>query len=118
MREIVGDMIVRWVWNSFGPASVDACSTSFAHFERQVDLVSVWIKTEMNNTSDFLLDHNVGFFTVPDYAVFVVMLSISTGIGVYFGCFGQNEQSTEEYLLGGRQMKTLPIAISLIASWV
>lgn len=54
-------------------------------------------------------------FTAIDYAVFVTMLAISAGIGVWFGCFNKGEQTTEEYLLGGRKMKTIPIAISLIA---
>lgn len=59
---------------------------------------------------------NEHVFGAADYTVFTVMLGISTAIGIYFGCFGQNSQSTEEYLLGGRKMKTIPIAISLIAS--
>lgn len=54
------------------------------------------------------------FFTV-DYVVFCGLLSLSMGIGVYFGYFSKSEHTTEEYLLGGRKMKTIPIAISLIA---
>lgn len=54
-------------------------------------------------------------FTAIDYAVFGAMLAISAGIGLWFGCFNKGEQTTEEYLLGGRKMKTIPIAISLIA---
>uniref|UniRef100_A0A182W0T7 Sodium/solute symporter n=1 Tax=Anopheles minimus TaxID=112268 RepID=A0A182W0T7_9DIPT len=58
-----------------------------------------------------------GEFSVEDYTVFTIMLGISTAIGVYFGFFQkQKNQTTEEYLLGGRKMKTFPIAISLIAS--
>lgn len=70
----------------------------------------------MLNISENVHAINEHTFGGADYTVFAVMLSISTAIGIYFGCFGQNEQSTEEYLLGGRKMKTLPIAISLIAS--
>lgn len=55
---------------------------------------------------------NFGFM---DYAVLFVILSVSLGIGFFFGCFGNANKSTEEYLLGGRKMKTIPIAISLIA---
>lgn len=55
-------------------------------------------------------------FGMVDYSVFGIMLSISLGIGIYFGFFGQSSKTTEEYLLGGRKMKTIPIAISLIAS--
>lgn len=55
------------------------------------------------------------FFTAIDYGVFALMLGISAAIGLYFGCFSGTEQTTEEYLLGGRKMKTIPIAISLVA---
>lgn len=55
-------------------------------------------------------------FGTVDYAVFVVTLSLSAGIGVYFGFFRKGEDSTEEYLHGGHKMKVIPIAISLIAS--
>lgn len=50
-----------------------------------------------------------------DYVVLCGLLSLSMGIGVYFGYFSKSEHTTEEYLLGGRKMKTIPIAISLIA---
>ncbi|XP_050086804.1 sodium-coupled monocarboxylate transporter 2-like [Anopheles aquasalis] len=58
-----------------------------------------------------------GQFSIEDYTVFTIMLGVSTAIGVYFGFFQRKtNQTTEEYLLGGRKMKTFPIAISLIAS--
>lgn len=59
---------------------------------------------------------NPTVFGTVDYSVFILTLSISAAIGVYFGFFKKSSGSAEEYLLGGRQMKTLPIAISLIAS--
>lgn len=52
-----------------------------------------------------------------DYVVFGALLMVSMAIGVYFGYFSKSEQTTEEYLLGGRKMKTIPIAISLIARY-
>ncbi|EDV90552.1 GH14123 [Drosophila grimshawi] len=55
-------------------------------------------------------------FQTTDYIVFAFMLSISAGIGVYFGFFNTGEDTTEEYLMGGKRMKTIPIAISLVAS--
>ncbi|XP_065372256.1 sodium-coupled monocarboxylate transporter 2-like [Calliphora vicina] len=55
-------------------------------------------------------------FSTIDYIVFVLMLSISAGIGVYFGFFSKSKNTTDEYLMGSKQMKTIPIAISLIAS--
>ncbi|KAH8257753.1 hypothetical protein KR038_000118 [Drosophila bunnanda] len=55
-------------------------------------------------------------FTSTDYAVFALMLGISASIGVYFGFFAKGADTTEEYLMGGKRMKTIPIAISLVAS--
>lgn len=54
-------------------------------------------------------------FSAIDYGVFSTMLLVSTAIGIYFGYFDGKAKTTEEYLLGGRNMKTIPIAISLIA---
>uniref|UniRef100_A0A1I8PAT2 Sodium/solute symporter n=1 Tax=Stomoxys calcitrans TaxID=35570 RepID=A0A1I8PAT2_STOCA len=55
-------------------------------------------------------------FGTIDYIVFVFMLLTSAGIGVYFGFFSKSKNTTDEYLMGSKKMKTLPIAISLVAS--
>ncbi|KAH8418032.1 hypothetical protein KR222_010824 [Zaprionus bogoriensis] len=55
-------------------------------------------------------------FQSTDYIVFAFMLSISASIGIYFGFFDKSADTTDEYLMGGKRMKTLPIAISLVAS--
>jgi len=57
-------------------------------------------------------------FGLTDYTVFIVMLSISAGIGVYFGFFAKAKNTTEEYLRGGKKMQALPIAISLVSRYV
>lgn len=57
-------------------------------------------------------------FGLPDYLVFVVMLIICALIGVYFGFIEKKSKKSEEeadYLVGGRQMKVVPITMSLIA---
>lgn len=59
-----------------------------------------------------------GTFTGFDYFLFILMLSVSMGIGIYFGFFDGKEKTTEEYLMGGRRMKTIPIAISLVARYL
>ncbi|KOB72498.1 Uncharacterized protein OBRU01_12141 [Operophtera brumata] len=46
-------------------------------------------------------------FTVVDYVFFVFMLAICGGIGVYFG-FVKKQRSTQDYLMGGRNMKLVP----------
>lgn len=60
----------------------------------------------------------VAHFTLIDYSVFSALLAISFAIGLYFGIFSKGNQSTEEYLHGGRKMRPLPIAFSLIARYV
>ncbi|XP_032597427.1 sodium-coupled monocarboxylate transporter 1-like [Drosophila grimshawi] len=55
-------------------------------------------------------------FGLTDYSVFILMLSISASIGIYFGFFAKAKNTTEEYLRGGKKMQTLPIAISLVSS--
>lgn len=61
-------------------------------------------------------------FGMPDYLVFVVMLVICALIGVYFGFIEKkpHKKGDEEsdYLVGGRQMKVIPITMSLIARYV
>ncbi|XP_046853456.1 sodium-dependent multivitamin transporter-like [Xenia sp. Carnegie-2017] len=56
-------------------------------------------------------------FHVADYVVFGLMLLISAAIGIYHGCTGGKQRTTNEYLLGNRSMKTFPITMSLLASF-
>jgi Na+/proline symporter len=53
-------------------------------------------------------------FGLADYVVFVSMLLVCALIGVYFG-FCAGKVSEAEYLMGGRNMQTLPVALSLVA---
>lgn len=53
-------------------------------------------------------------FGLADYSVFVSMLLICAVIGVYYG-FCAGKVSEAEYLMGGRNMQTFPVALSLIA---
>lgn len=50
-----------------------------------------------------------------DYVLFVLILGLSSAIGVYFGCFGNKQSTIKEYLLGDRTMTAVPIAFSLVA---
>lgn len=49
-----------------------------------------------------------------DYALFSLLLLVSVLIGVYFGFFSKQD-STTEYLLGGKRMGCFPVAMSIIA---
>nr|XP_032834060.1 sodium-coupled monocarboxylate transporter 1-like [Petromyzon marinus] len=60
----------------------------------------------------------VGSFVVWDYLVFAAMLLISASIGVYYAVVARGQQSTEEFLTGGRQMGAVPVALSLTASFM
>jgi insulin-like growth factor 2 mRNA-binding protein 1 len=55
-------------------------------------------------------------FAVIDYVVFGFLLLCSALIGVYFGFFAKQKQnSTKEYLMGGKTMGTFPVSMSLIS---
>lgn len=53
-------------------------------------------------------------FSWVDYVVFVLMLAISAVVGVYWG-FMKKQTTQTDYLLGGRNMKVVPVAMSLVA---
>ncbi|KAG5893014.1 hypothetical protein JTB14_037207 [Gonioctena quinquepunctata] len=56
------------------------------------------------------------FFSWYDYGIFSTMLALSGAMGIYFGCCGKKQTTTDDYLYGGKQMKVFPIVVSLIAS--
>lgn len=53
-------------------------------------------------------------FSSIDYFVFVFMLAICGAVGIYFG-FVNKQISTQDYLMGGRNMKLVPVTFSLVA---
>lgn len=56
------------------------------------------------------------YFDFLDYTVFFLMLFVSAMIGVYFAFFAKIKQNTtSEYLMGGKTMGIFPISMSLIA---
>ncbi|KAK2710364.1 putative sodium-dependent multivitamin transporter [Artemia franciscana] len=57
-------------------------------------------------------------FHVLDYVVFSATLAISAGIGIYFRFSGGKQRTNKEYLLGGQSMSALPVAFSLMASFM
>jgi Na+/proline symporter len=69
----------------------------------------------MNFTMD-TPGHATGLlFGWMDSCLFILMLVLSTLIGVYFGFWGKKEDSPHEYLLAGKSMSTVPVAVSLVA---
>lgn len=79
----------------------------------------------MANAVEF--GESLKYFGLADYAVFFFMLAICTFIGLYFGYqdYKRRKLSVQEaheeaahYLMGGRDMSVIPIALSLTASFV
>lgn len=56
-------------------------------------------------------------FGTSDYTVFAAMLVICGIVGIYFG-FIKKSSGEDEYLVGGRNMKTFPVSLSLLASFI
>ena len=57
-------------------------------------------------------------FHIADYAVFGCTLAASAAIGIFYMIKDRHNQTTDEYLLGGRQMHPVPVAMSLLSSFI
>ena len=60
----------------------------------------------------------VGTFVTWDYVVFALLFVVSSGIGVFFAIKERNADSSTDFLVGGRQMTCVPVALSLTASFM
>lgn len=60
----------------------------------------------------------MGRFTVWDYVVFAAMLLVSAVIGVYYAFAGGAQKTSKDFLMGGRSMTAVPVALSLTASFM
>ncbi|XP_071223693.1 sodium-coupled monocarboxylate transporter 1-like [Salvelinus alpinus] len=60
----------------------------------------------------------VASFSVWDYVVFVGTVLGAAGIGLFQAIWGRKNTSSDEFLLGGRQMTAVPVAMSLTASFM
>ena len=55
-------------------------------------------------------------FQWPDYLVFFLMLVVSASIGAFFGFSARKKAAnTTDFLMAGKSMGPVPIAMSLIA---
>ncbi|XP_026322024.1 putative sodium-dependent multivitamin transporter isoform X3 [Hyposmocoma kahamanoa] len=57
-------------------------------------------------------------FGAWDYSIMAATMLISIGIGLYFRFSGGKQKTNEEYLLADRNMSILPVAVSLMASFM
>ncbi|XP_035227711.1 putative sodium-dependent multivitamin transporter [Stegodyphus dumicola] len=55
--------------------------------------------------------------SIPDFAILAITLLISASIGIYFRFSGNKQKTNEEYLLAGKDMSILPVAVSLMATY-
>ena len=60
---------------------------------------------------------NQGFHWL-DYTLFAATLMVSLGIGIYQAFTGGRQKTTKEYLLGNRQLSTIPVSISMFMSYI
>ncbi|XP_044580342.1 sodium-coupled monocarboxylate transporter 1 isoform X2 [Cotesia glomerata] len=58
-----------------------------------------------------------GFFWI-DYLVLAVMLLVSCLIGTFYGFFSKKQKTSKDFLLGGSNIGTIPMAMSLAASFI
>lgn len=57
-------------------------------------------------------------FVVWDYVVFALLFLVCASIGVFFAIKGRKKKTSEEFLVGGKQMSYGPIAFSLTSSFM
>ena len=57
-------------------------------------------------------------FSYWDYVLFAITLVISAGIGVFFAIRDRNKHTAKDFLLGGRKMKVIPVALSLSVTFM
>jgi hypothetical protein len=58
-------------------------------------------------------------FSWIDYSVFAVTLSVSIGIGIFYGFFSKGKQrTTAEFLMGDQQINAISLSISLTVGYV
>ncbi|XP_061102982.1 sodium-coupled monocarboxylate transporter 2 [Conger conger] len=57
-------------------------------------------------------------FWAADYAVFAALFVVCSGIGIFFAVKERKRATSQEFLVGGRQMSCGPVALSLTASFM
>ena len=71
----------------------------------------------MNSLTMIATGGPVASFSVWDYVVFVGIVLVAALIGLVAAIRGRKESTSEEFLLGGRSMTAVPVAMSLTASF-
>lgn len=64
------------------------------------------------------MNENYSGLNVVDYVILSTLLLISASIGIYYRFSGGKQRTTKEYLLADRNMSFIPVAFSLMASFM
>ncbi|XP_054745208.1 sodium-coupled monocarboxylate transporter 1 isoform X2 [Anastrepha obliqua] len=101
---------------------MDATESTLSTYDTKDD-----ISTTVHPMNVAELSSSLQRFGIVDYFVFVLMLVVCAVIGFYFGFIEKKKKTGSEqcrasealdYLVGGRNMKVLPVSLSLVASFV
>lgn len=57
-------------------------------------------------------------FGWPEYLIFGIVVALSMGIGVFYGFFSSQNKTTDDFLVGGRNMNPFPVSLSLVCSFI
>lgn len=57
-------------------------------------------------------------FDLSDYGVCIAMLGVSAGIGVFYAIAGRKQNTTKEFLFGGKTMNVIPVGLSVLATFL
>ncbi|XP_069103840.1 sodium-dependent multivitamin transporter-like [Argopecten irradians] len=59
----------------------------------------------------------MAFLKWEDYTIFIVTLTLSFGIGLFYSCRSRKQKTTRQFILGDGRMATLPVALSLLVTY-
>ncbi|KAK7111370.1 sodium-coupled monocarboxylate transporter 1-like [Littorina saxatilis] len=57
-------------------------------------------------------------FGTVDYVLFVLTLLVSAGIGIFYAIWDRKRNTTNDFLLGGKNMSVFPVAMSLCVTFM
>lgn len=58
------------------------------------------------------------YFGLTDYVIFALVLAVSSAIGLYYRFTGGKQKTFKEYMMADNNMPVLPVAFSLMASFM
>ncbi|XP_058806032.1 sodium-coupled monocarboxylate transporter 1 [Phymastichus coffea] len=97
-----------------------SASASAEQRHRKITIQSISTESAKETEEECLADHPtlVNLFSWSDYLVLAAMLVISCLIGTFYACFSKKQETSNDFLLGGSDMGTIPMAMSLAASFI